>query len=250
MPFGAVGKSVTVGITNWPMCQRKNCNSSSHVFILVFLSGSALSYPSAIMRLLAPLFASALLAALALASTAAPQVRIGKWDSGKVFSRGEGGFSRALHLSALFSFTRHEAISGLLQGRILWRRTRAGQRKREISFSVVAATLFERSTCRPCSQCIWSVAAALFPLLAVRIPSPPSFSSLVSQNHAEEGCDFESGSDERARQKHASRAEEKRHSKGFFSEETHLKPPEEETGEARRGRGRRFETFEHCKELN
>ena len=157
------------------MCQRKNCNSSSHVFILVFLSGSALSYPSAIMRLLAPLFASALLAALALASTAAPQVRIGKWDSEKEFSRGERGFSRALHFSALFSFTRHEAISGLLQGRKLARRTRAGQRKRERSFSVVAATLFERSTCRPCSQGIWSVAAALFPLLAIRILSPPSF---------------------------------------------------------------------------
>ena len=117
-------------------------------------------------------------------------------------------------------------------------------------FPFIPPRFFERSTCRPCSQCIWSVAAALFPLLAVRIPSPPSFSSLVSQNHAEEGCDFESGSDERARQKHASRAEEKRHSKGFFSEETHLKPPKEETGEARRGRGRRFETFEHCKDLN
>ena len=131
-----------------PCANRKTVISFSHFFIRVLLSGSALSYPSAIMRLLAPLFASALLAALAVASTAVAQVRIGKLDSGKEFSRGESGFSRALHFSALFSFARHEAF----QGRELARRTRAGQRKREKYFSVFAAKLFERSTCRPCSQ--------------------------------------------------------------------------------------------------
>ena len=94
---------------------------SSHIFIRALSGDSALSHPPATMRLLAPLFASALLVAFALASTAAAQVRIGKWDSGEEFSRGESGFSRALHFSAFFSFTRHEAISGLIQGRKLWR---------------------------------------------------------------------------------------------------------------------------------
>ena len=51
---------------------------------------------------------------------------------------------------------------------------RSAREKR--SFSIVAATHFVRSTCLPCSQGIWSVAAALFPLLAIRILSPPSFS--------------------------------------------------------------------------
>jgi hypothetical protein len=45
---------------------------------------------------------------------------------------------------------------------------------RERSFSVTAATFFTNGS-RPRSQGIWSLAAALFPLLAVRFLSPPSF---------------------------------------------------------------------------
>ena len=31
--FGAIGKYLTVGITSWPLCQRKNCNFSTMTFI-------------------------------------------------------------------------------------------------------------------------------------------------------------------------------------------------------------------------
>ena len=41
---------------------------------------------------------------------------------------------RTIPFSSLFSFTRHEAISGLLQGRKSARRTRTGQRKRDVFF--------------------------------------------------------------------------------------------------------------------
>ena len=85
------------------------------------------------------------------------------------FRSGENPFS------ALFLSMRHDAISGLLQGRNLARRTRAGQRKREIFSRQCRHVFFEWSTCRPCSQGIRSLAAALFPLLAIRILSPPFF---------------------------------------------------------------------------
>ena len=42
--FGADGKSVTVGITSWPMCQRENCNSPPHTFSSVLSRAIPLSH--------------------------------------------------------------------------------------------------------------------------------------------------------------------------------------------------------------
>ena len=155
-----------------------------------------------------------------------------------ILKRGEWFFS----LSALFSFTGHEAISAFLQGRKLTRRTCAGQREKKGHFpslpprilygarAYLARRVFGVSPqhCFRCSLFVFSP-RRLFPALA-------------SQNPAEEGCGFESGSDERARQKQATRAQEKHHSEGFFRVETHPKSSEQETWEARFGRDR-FETF-------
>jgi len=166
-----------------PCANRKTVISFSHFFIRVLLSGSALSYPSAIMRLLAPLFASALLAALAVASTAVAQVRIGKLDSGKEFSRGESGFSRALHFSALFSFARHEASPG---ARIGEKTSRRSAEEREVFFRLcrqafrtehvpTLLTGFFGVSPQHCFRC------SLFVFSPRRL-----FSSFASQHHAAE----------------------------------------------------------------
>ncbi len=121
---------------------------------------------------------------------------------------------RTIPFSSLFSFMRHEAISGLLQRRKSARRTRAGQRKREMSFSVIAAMLFSNGARADLVRRVFGVSPQHCFHCSLFVFSPRRlFSSLASEHHAEDcGSGFECGSHERARRKHASRVKEERHS--------------------------------------